>query len=566
MVWYMNGISAQNTALQSLDSSVYVDKMVLIQMNTMNNYYKTNFKVFKTNGLTKATKRDSQIEVNTEDIIEHTQFLDTSQLSTIVTLVIAHEFYHLLQYRFYNRPFTKYEPRIFESQADLLTGIYLFSRVEDKYDVSKDESLNNYGGPLNLAPIYRKAYSFFFSIGTNTFAKEEHPSKEQRSTSISRGILYGYAINLPYAFYNNVKKIGNKDTTRVINMIFDGFRKLNVPYDGRSIKPSSCGCYDSIMNFSQIMTWSYDQAKLIVHGNIENLVDIVRTNFELKGSSPNLITKSTYQNIGSDTLLFTFENRMGRDTSDTSAKYTNRNESNSFAFESRFLFENNAYHTIKLYPHNSVTITDTFSLKTFRQRNTSPPDVYSLFYCNSTQENIFQVNQNDLGLRQQFDQLTTLPNYIQILTDELRRNNLSKIIASMPNYKYDLKSGEQTVQYDGVVPLNSPFSCTIFRHLNTDKLNILLSAEFNNYSSADSFYLRCVKNLDLFFNQSNMAKTVDRHKKVFLMINNGEINRFKLYTFLDNLISINSLPISFKLKGVKHHNYYVSIDIGRKKE
>lgn len=557
-----NTLSAQTDSIQLLDTSNYIEKKILEQVNTLNNFYKTSFKIYKTNKLTRATKNDFHIEINTSDIITQNQFFDTSELNTIIILTVTHEFFHLLQYQFYNRPFKTFEPKIFESQADLLTGIYLYSQTLTKWTITHDESLSNYGGNPILAKIYRTAYSFFFKIGTNTFAKEDHPSEEQRATSVSRGILYGYEINTLYRVYNNALNDKTIDTSLLLSGFVKAFKKLNVLYNKDSIKPSLCGCYDSLLNFNELMNWSYDQSKLIVHGNIENLLDIVKTTYKLIDAYPNVIIKMTYQNFGNDTLFFVFENRMGRNNSDSAAIYTNRVESKSFPFETHFMFENNNYHSVKLFPHSSVNINDTFPLKSFSQINVSPPDAYSLFYCNSSKENSIITTQTDLTLNQKSSQYNSLLNYLKFIKDAVHRKKYSKIISTMPRSMYDLKSGTRRVEYDGVIPLNSPFKCTILRDLNTEKIFITLEAEYNKYSIADSFYNDCVHNLDFFFNLHHDEGNIIKKERIFKI--KGEIGRFKSYVLSDCFVTLRFIPVNFKVKSLRHHNYYVSIDVRSK--
>jgi hypothetical protein len=477
---------SQGQTLSQFDSSYQIDKLVLQEFNAINKFYNKQFKIYKTTGLTKASRRDFHIELNTQDIMNKSESVDSSFKIWVVVMVIAHEFSHLLQFEGYNENFETYNFKVLEAQADLLAGIYLARRTITRYQETHEEILihgvksqNRKTNDLIWGPSFQTAYDLFFDIGTNTFALSDHPNQDQRKASVIRGARFGELWLFYYAIDKSKIQHANQNQSRRV-------KDLDIEEFSRAV------------TLSEMLQWSYDQAKLIVHGNPENLVDVLNTASSLKNYKRKSISvfSLTLLNIGKDTLAFKFENRI---------------EDFSLLNVYEYLDSNSSYHTVILYPNRPITIRDTFKLVRSTIDVISPPSNLSLFYCNRLGEIKRKANitRPDLNL-EGFDGVLFLT-YIDFLIDALERNDYSKIVANMGsgichNDNCDL------VDYDGIVLSDPKFRCTIVRSLSHSKRSTIDFdiGNFETYHEMDSVYNFCMHLLDSVYRQE-ANKNIEIH-------------------------------------------------------
>ena len=489
----------------SSEDSLKIDILVNKRMSEMNKIYNRQFKLIKWNGPIQATK-NFEIKINQQFITDYIDVKDSLILDWTIALVIAHEYFHLLQFEFYNRTFKEFEHKILEAQADILAGKYFTLRVLDADSMMSNPRLSKKGGFLIGGAVFISAYEFFFKIGTNTYGKSDHPSKEQRVSAIVRGAEFAYGIDGMNRVIYNYTKDSNTINTGTVKSFQKSLEKakasLNLFKDSSLLIKESCSCADSLFSFSQIMEWSYDQAKLIVHGNAEFLGDLVRIEKPItKSLAENIIVyKTGYKNIGNDTLSFQFENRVCRQLGDTTADWYNR-----------FLLERNKYHSFILSPNESIDVLDTFLLERSRLQGydvsvISPPSLYGLFYCDIRSRKV-EDGKSVISLNQRNFTSINFLNYLELLTDALARHDFTKITADIGQY-YKGRDDNGIISHSGVVPTNTQFSCRINRFVGSRNYSTILLrvGEYENYLTADSIYLSYVQLLDSLVGQRGITK------------------------------------------------------------
>lgn len=541
--------AAQSQPLFQLDTTIRIDRSIKSTFDRINSDYHKQYKIFKTNGFTRAT-RNVGIEINEDKLLELSNSIDSSMVNWIVILTIAHEYYHLLQFEYYKRPLKEYERKIFEAQADILAGKYLtFSWLREPNKI-RDGSNTLRGSQTDsiLHSLFEKADLMFFDLGTNTYAKADHPSKEQRATALSRGFEFGMTIDFVNSSINyaNSHPELNLDTTKSKRIIEEHKHRLNLsqPKGGFALTKFA----DSLYSYKEIMDWSYDQAKLIVHGNPENLVNIIRTDRILTKRGEGI----KFQNLGDDTLVFKFEDKLVKNPDDS-----------AFRFEDNFLFNQNNYHTITLYPRNSVIVIDTFFVEKSYTKYIYPPSNFSLFYCTIHKEDPIKENKTFSSLNQQNSDSISFPNYMLLLTDALHVKNYSKIVANMGDYfeiSPEKKRNSYYVNYDGVVPPNSNFNCKITRRVgDVEDADIIIDlGSFKDKLKADSVYKYYSQLLESMYGKPVSVLSNNRNKMKFYKGPTCQIHIFSHKIRYSESMNYRHEPLV-----TKEYSRFVSIRISR---
>jgi hypothetical protein len=531
---------AQPIVLMPLDTTIRIDKKISNEFNSINDFYKRKYSIYKSSGLTKASRANFQIEINTQDIIDQAKALDSAQFFWIASMVIAHEYAHLLQFEVAgNSAIAGYQFKVLEAQADIIAGDYLWGRIFEINTAKAQKKTNEI-----TASAFNATYMLFFNIGTNTFSIADHPTKLQRLEAIVRGSKLGFSRMMIEAIIHKMPEEGglqyaydpktNKAITK--KQFIEGLkttrRNLNIEN------------LENKMSWEEFLSWSYDHAKLIVHGDSRNLADIVQTDFKVDSEKlyPKTIFKQTFKNIGKDTLIFKFETR----------KYRNENRSINITSVSEIeksLFDtDNIYHKIVLLPRQSLMVADTFNLSNSKFRIVSPPADISLFYCDKFNEPGYKTETNtELSLAT--SKSISFRDYIELLTDALHRGDYSRIVSNIGTTEYEKSEKNYEISYNGVVPHNAEYECTVFRNSSErlSKATIKLG-NFNSYSSADSIYSYYRKLLDKDYEKKTEVISKDHSKHGFKqdIIRNGTIlpnqplNKMAFYTsqYRDILINL----------------------------
>jgi hypothetical protein len=184
------------------------------------------------------------------------------QFSAILTLIMAHEEAHLIQYRQYSPSIvdsSEQDRRVYEAQADLLAGAYFIENIGAWSDQNRDAVL--------------EALQVAYDLGVEQYALADHPTQISRLTAVRFGMSAGTRDGL--------MKLGGPPAKASADILT---HKLN-------IRPNE-----------DTLSWSLRISKGITSYRRPEVVDLVLTREQMSwnksGVNPTVTYLLTYENRG----------------------------------------------------------------------------------------------------------------------------------------------------------------------------------------------------------------------------------------------------------------------------
>lgn len=473
-------INAENSfgKKTEIPDSVYIDSLISKELEELNLFYRRNYTFVQTNQPTSANKK-GQIEVSFEELVfkavKYKISIESPDFTFLIRLTLAHEYSHLLQHE-WNKTIPDTKIKIIEAQADILAARYYALKAYE--EALEDENLSKNITTLNLySQKYHDVYVFFYDLGTRSFSKAHHPDHYERGTAAFRGTAYAQ-LEILLKRIKYFKSQTTSDEQFVENLKADA--KLMI---------------ESLRFSKDISRWSYEQAKLIVHGDSKNFANVIRTKHttELSRDGKTIESKITFKNIGKTYIIFSFESRIGIYREDSISVFTNL-----FGFDEMY------YHSFGLMPNRKRTIKDSFRFKSeSNQEIIVPPLEGSLFHVESfhTKKKDFkdlifdykrELKNEHNSLRQSSFEDIFFSSYLLILLDAISSKDYSNIVDNIGVYIQDKQIKGSIVEYTGTVPHLSGFNCKITRWRKNEKYSSieLYFEPVVNFTTADSIYTR----------------------------------------------------------------------------
>jgi len=219
----------QTLNLRKPDNSNRFESDIESSISKINNAIGYNIKCWISDKGPIFSHPDFGIVLNIEELRKIFQESKTSSFQSVMSLIIAHEIAHQLQFKVYGANSIlqncKEMKKVYECQADILAGAMLVNISDNGYD--------------EIASI--NALRVLYNIGTPEYSfSASHPSHEDRRLAVSMGINVAKSIS---------------DQSKVFSL------RKSLPHPGESKLRGIL----NIENGENVMTWSLRQAKRIVN-------------------------------------------------------------------------------------------------------------------------------------------------------------------------------------------------------------------------------------------------------------------------------------------------------------
>jgi len=346
-------------------------------MDLLNNFYQDHVTFSYTQGPIEA--KANGILINSKQLQKLHGLVMQEDFKNICALILAHEYAHILQMRDTAATFSSngehYQKRMLEAQADIFAGRYCAMRLlpkltETVYDSQiQERTMNEHQQALRSSrQVSLNAMNFFFHIGAASFSAADHPTNRQRLS----GIIRGQASAVP-------------DIMDYFLLHPEALKGLTLTSDDKKMLIEEKQHVMRVLDYKKgqrFIDWSYEQAKLIVHGNPQYLCDIVKMDEDVKWNTTkapmSCYVSLKLKNIGTRDM-------KGIISQHVTLEVDSLNDLNNFNLL------NAVYDKIVIKAGQEKTITDTIYLKPaklsgFTQTNMSDllinliPGDYSLYY------------------------------------------------------------------------------------------------------------------------------------------------------------------------------------------
>ncbi len=421
----------------SKEASDSIRSKIISEFSALNSYYNRTYVLQFTDSVTRAHPPKT-ILINLNKIITSITGLPDDQQTILIRLIIAHEFIHLLQYRNSLSYSTgeAYRSRMIEAQADILAAHYTISKY-GRENLSKEESITI---ERYKEEKFINAYKLFFSFGYPVNSLVDHPTRYQRASCIYRGIRSGRIDILMMELRKaQQKKNAKRDLAYLDSLIKSEREALN--FNGEY----------------NLFEWSWEQAKLICHGDPANLANFVRLNSRID------TLRNRRKQMQGMVVSQYFANDSYKDLDVTMELRAAPLRKSSTPFFDNIEFEQARYHTYHFIPHEMFYFVDKFKIPSDKRlfEVITPPDTNSLYFVETSRKNASTpLNETTkYALDSTLEQLT-FKEYLFKINKAINDKNISSIVASSGMESRN-PSDAFSLYFTGVVPITEKFSSIV---------------------------------------------------------------------------------------------------------
>ena len=253
---------------QKPNANITVEKIIIDEINTLNNTYKKNVAVQLTRTETTRSTKDCGIILNTQFIDEIKKTSDVKVERVLIRLLLAHEYAHIIQFDKVDENKMKYDEqlkKVLECQADIFAGTYLniqlVKDVQSKFNGLFDDIDTNALDLIDVKEFFspenkyiETAYQLFYDL-SNKYDNSYHPSGRQRERAMKIGNAMGGLIMMDSleTFYKDFIRLASN---------YDDVKKVEEDYYNiKRMFKITLSWLDDFEYFS----WSFGRAMKIIH-------------------------------------------------------------------------------------------------------------------------------------------------------------------------------------------------------------------------------------------------------------------------------------------------------------